>query len=80
MLPMKLAAYLKHHGLSDEEFASHLGGGLSAEAVRKWRFGVRTPRPVHLVRIAEVTNGDVTANDFLPAPAATPADTKQVAA
>ena len=65
---MKLASYLKDAGLDDEAFAQRSKGRFSAEAVRKWRFGVRVPRPQHMALIAELTAGAVTANDFMSAP------------
>lgn len=37
----------------------------SLGAVRKWRSGERMPRAKQMRRIAEVTNGEVTANDFV---------------
>jgi DNA-binding transcriptional regulator YiaG len=66
---MKLADFLDAKGLSDEGFAA-LVGNVSVWGVRKWRYGQRTPRPREMARIVEVTQGVVTANDFLPAPAA----------
>lgn len=63
---MKLRAYLKEHDISDEALSALAGGSFSAEAVRKWRFGVRTPRPAQMAKLAELTNGAVTANDFMP--------------
>ncbi|TDR90327.1 XRE family transcriptional regulator [Enterovirga rhinocerotis] len=65
---MRIGDYLKSEGLDEEGFAARSGGAFSSEAVRKWRFGQRTPRLKHLVQIAELTNGAVTANDFLPSP------------
>jgi DNA-binding transcriptional regulator YdaS (Cro superfamily) len=62
---MKLAAYLKAADLDDAAFAALSKGAFSAEAVRKWRFGVRTPRPKQLSLIAKLTKGQVTANDFM---------------
>ncbi len=63
---MKLHDYLKDCGISDAEFGSLVEA--SEDAVRKWKYGQRMPRPQVLARIREVTNGAVTANDFLPAP------------
>lgn len=60
---MKLSSYTVEHDLTDEQMASLIGA--SVGAVRKWKSGVRIPRPLHLRRIAEVTNGLVTANDFV---------------
>jgi len=72
MRVMKLSAYLKAHDLDDEAFARKSEGAFSAEAVRKWRFGVRMPRPRMLLLISKLTDGKVTANDFVPV--ATPRD------
>lgn len=64
---MKLLNYLKEKNLSDTDFAALLGGGVSESAVRKWKYGERTPRLPELVRISEATSGAVMPNDFLPA-------------
>lgn len=64
---MKLGTYLKDAGLDDAAFAERSEGAFSAEAVRKWRFGVRMPRPNHLALISRLTDGQVTANDFMEA-------------
>lgn len=70
---MKLGTYLKDAGLDEDAFASKSGGRFSAEAVRKWRFGVRIPRPQHMALIADLTDGAVTANDFHPSREPAPA-------
>jgi len=62
---MTIAEYLKTYGMDEQQFADQSGGLFSAEAVRKWRFGVRHPRPEALRKIAEITEGQVTPNDFL---------------
>lgn len=72
---MKLADFMRGHGLSDDAFAARVGG-CSAFAVRKWKYGERIPRGETLNRIAAATGGAVTANDFVPAPA----DAKEPAA
>lgn len=64
---MKLAEYLQQAALDDEAFASRSEGQFSAEAVRKWRFGVRMPRQKQLEKILELTDGMVTANDLFAA-------------
>lgn len=65
---MLLAEYMKASGLEDEGFANSVGG-CSAHAVKKWRYRERVPRPDQMRRIAEITGGKVTPNDFvLPAP------------
>lgn len=61
---MLLAEYMKASGLEDEEFANHVGG-CSAHAVKKWRYRERVPRPDQMRRIAEITDGQVTPNDFV---------------
>jgi hypothetical protein len=64
---MKLADYLRQESLDDDAFASLSEGVFSAEAVRKWRFGVRMPRQKQLEKIVELTSGAVTANDLFAA-------------
>lgn len=61
---MTLADYMKAHGLDDLAMAEKIGR-CSESAVRKWRYGQRMPRVEQLRRIAEVTHGAVTPNDFL---------------
>lgn len=60
---MKLALYLETHGLSYAEFARMIGAK-SDETVRRYTTGERRPNETNMVRIAEATNGKVTANDF----------------
>ena len=62
---MELRRYLKENGITNHQFAVLVDA--SPDAVRKWRYGERVPRPEHLVRIREATGGAVTPNDFLPA-------------
>ncbi len=62
---MRLGDYLKSNSLSDEAFAALSEHNFSAEAVRKWRFGSRIPRPRHMQRILQITGGQVEPNDFV---------------
>lgn len=64
---MQLSTYMKERGIDDDAMAS-LIGDCSASAVRKWKYGERVPRPNHLRRIVEATEGAVTANDFFGSP------------
>jgi hypothetical protein len=64
---MQLDAYLRENDLTDEGFAKILGAGVSAWAVRKWRYGQRIPRLAQQKRIREATSGLVTSNDLLAA-------------
>jgi predicted transcriptional regulator len=59
---MKLAEYLAEKGLNHREFADRIG--VSAEAVRLYLTGDRTPRRGVVQAIAAQTDGRVTANDF----------------
>lgn len=59
---MTLKEYLKSNHLTPDEFAKIIG--LSRGGVLKWMTGERFPRPVVLQKIYEVTNGEVTPNDF----------------
>lgn len=64
---MTLHEFMKLASLSDTDMASKLG--CSEGAVKKWRYGERVPRVDQLRRIHEITNGAVTANDFIGAAA-----------
>lgn len=67
---MKLAEYMKTHDLDDEAMAK-LIGDVSASAVKKWRYGERDrPRAETMLRIQEVTAGQVALSDWFPAPEA----------
>jgi hypothetical protein len=59
---MKLAAYLSLHNCTYSDFA--LLTGATIFAVGKWARHERLPRPDAMRKIAEVTAGAVTANDF----------------
>ncbi len=63
---MKLEAYLNKTHQSIEDFAQE--AGISAQAIYKYLRGERLPRKEFLNRLAAVTNGEVTANDFLDLP------------
>ena len=65
---MKLSSYMDEHGLDNATMASKIGG-CSAGAVHKWRYGERIPRSRFIIRIREITDGQVTANDFVPSSA-----------
>lgn len=64
---MKIDDYLKASGSTDPEFADRIG--VSRQALWRYKSGIRTPRPAILARIREATDGQVTANDFVPLPA-----------
>lgn len=60
---MTLTEFMKSRSLTDAQLAEMLD--CSPGALRKWRYGERTPRPDQMRRILEVTDGLVTPNDFL---------------
>lgn len=60
---MKLAAYLKAEGLTQQEFANRVG--ISKRAVSMYAQGHRLPRPPILARIRKITNEQVTYDDFV---------------
>lgn len=60
---MTLSEFMTSRSMTDAQLAQQLE--CSTGAVRKWRYGERTPRPDQMRRIAEVTDGQVTPNDFL---------------
>ena len=59
---MTLSQYLSQHGFSAARFAERIG--VSAEAVRRYISGERTPRPAIMHRIMAATGSAVTPNDF----------------
>ena len=59
---MKLAAYLKETGESDERFAKRIQ--LSIFAIRKYKSGARMPRKEHVIKIKKVTKEQVTEADW----------------
>ena len=60
---MKLSDYLEANGLSYAEFARTIGVK-GKDTVRRYANGDRMPQGDLMTRIAEATNGKVTANDF----------------
>lgn len=62
-MAMTLSEFMKSRSLTDARFAELLD--CSEGALRKWRYGERTPRSDQMRRIMEVTGGLVTPNDFL---------------
>jgi DNA-binding transcriptional regulator YdaS (Cro superfamily) len=77
---MKLDEFMKDAGLDDVGMAA-LIGECSEFAVKKWRYGERTPRPPQMLRILQATDGKVTPNDFANIPESPSADeTEQAAA
>jgi len=59
---MQLSRYLTRHKISTRKFAAKMG--VSIYAVRKWRIGVRLPRPHHINKIKRLTEGIVTHGDW----------------
>lgn len=62
---MRLADYLAREGLTHEQFADRIKR--SQPAVTRYVNGERFPDRDALVAIKAATQGDVTADDFLPA-------------
>lgn len=60
---MTLASYLAQSGTSHADFAKLIG--VSQAAITRYARGDRIPRPAQMQKIAEVTRGKVTANDFM---------------
>ena len=61
---MRLGDFMKEKGLDDAAMAAVIGE-VSEFAVKKWRYGERTPRPAQMQRISKATEGRVTADDFM---------------
>jgi len=59
---MKLSQYLKKEGLTDGAFARK--AKLSIYAIRKYRYGIRIPRPKNMLRIKKITDNCVTEEDW----------------
>ncbi len=60
---MKLLDYMRAENLGDEAMACRIGG-CSAHAVRKWKYGERSPGADRIIRIEEVTGGKVGLHDW----------------
>lgn len=60
---MQLSSYLSDHDISIPQFAQKIG---AANRTIVWRYvhGIRRPNKKMLQRIYDVTNGEVTPNDF----------------
>lgn len=63
-----LAKFREDNGLTLADLANRIG--VKPAAVSRWENGHRFPRSDALERIRRVTNGAVTANDFVPVEAA----------
>lgn len=63
---MTLAEYMKANGLDDEAMAAQIGD-CSPSAVKKWRYRERQPRADTMVRIQEISAGQVAITDWFPA-------------
>lgn len=60
---MRLDTYLDSKSIPDSDFAVLIG--VSRQTVHRYKSGERFPEPPILSKISEVTNGEVTANDFV---------------
>ncbi|WP_448208126.1 helix-turn-helix domain-containing protein [Azospirillum sp. sgz302134] len=63
---MQLSSYMEANGETDATMAAKVG--VSIQAMNRYRLGQRRPREAEMVRIFEVTNGEVTPNDFFDLP------------
>jgi len=59
---MQLSDYLRDRSISPHDFAKSIG--VSKETVRRYLAGLRRPDFEKMRLIADVTDGEVTANDF----------------
>ena len=60
---MTLKEYLKMNKIRSEDFAKTCG--VSYATIIKWTYGGRFPRPESLQKIHTLTEGQVTAYDFI---------------
>lgn len=63
---MKLADWIAREGLSHQEFGDRIGK--SQAAVSRYAAGLRMPDEETLIKIFEVTDGEVAPNDFVDLP------------
>ena len=64
---MKFNNWLRKEGLTHQEFVTFAQSkslNVSKGAVSKWCNGQRIPRKIEMIQIYQVTNGEVTPNDF----------------
>lgn len=59
---MQLGSWLNKRKMAYGEFGALIG--TSAEAVRRYAIGLRTPRRMIMQKIVEATNGSVRPGDF----------------
>ena len=64
VIPMKLSKWCDITGTSKLEIANKLGT-VSSRSVFRWAKSERFPKPQELLRIEQLTEGAVTANDFV---------------
>jgi transcriptional regulator with XRE-family HTH domain len=60
---MTLTSWLSKSKTSDADFALRIG--VTRQALWRYKFAGRIPKPEIIARISEATNGRVTANDFV---------------
>lgn len=60
---MTLTSWLSKTKTSDAEFADRIG--VTRQALWRYKFAGRIPKPEIIARISRATNGEVTANDFV---------------
>ena len=60
---MTLRSWLSKTNTSDAEFAERIG--VTRQALWRYKFAGRVPKPEIIARISKETNGKVTANDFV---------------
>lgn len=65
---MTLREFAEHKRMTNEQLVAWIAArmGVSKSGARKWVYGERTPRGTQMVRVVALTDGLVTANDFLP--------------
>lgn len=66
---MRLIDWMHETKLTDGDVAEMVGG-VSSHAVKKWKYGERIPRRAELQRLADISEGKVSPNDFVLPPAA----------
>lgn len=54
---------MKRAGLTDAELAQKIGHKRT-DSVRRWKEGAFVPNKIHMKKLREITNGEITADSF----------------
>lgn len=60
---MRLLDWMRRENMDDEALASRIGD-VTVHAVKKWKYGERTPDLKNILKIEKITRGDVAIRDW----------------